>query len=459
MSDMETAKKLLLSGKALAALERLKEILPTVDDSEVWKVHELIGAAFHDLADAEGAAQAYWNAAKTDTILRSQRTHFSNYIFALHYLPNVTAQNLFDAAKIYNSLYRDVEVLKPLKKSSSKIHVAYIAPHFLDSSSARFYESLLTDYDREKFLVTAWSLSNREDDFTKKIRRNVDGFFNIAETSFEEAAIQIRNSNADILFDLGGHTEGGVTLQVAAFKPARIQISGIGYFDTTGISAIDYFLTDNFSATDYFTEKLLTIENAFAFKPTEKILAAKNTIQLSHYHTNQLIFGCLNNFMKITDEYLNAVKNILLQVPTAKIIFRDTTPLESRRIEILKRLEKLKIHRAEVYTGVNDYLSDFQRVDLILDTFPYNGGFMTALGLYMGVPVLNLKGDKHFSKVGADILRIAGQENFIAENIDDYIKKAVEFKRQENFSVGNLTDTQNFVDNVYKKFVEVLKLE
>ena len=336
MIDMKIAKKLLLSGKTLAALERLKAILPTVDDSEVWQVHELFGAVFHDLADAEGAAQAYLNAAKTDTILRMQRAHFSNYIFALHYLPNVTAQNLFDAAKIYNSLYRDVEVLKPFKKSSNKIHVAYIAPHFLDSSSARFYESILTDYDREKFLVTAWSLSNREDDFTKKIRRNVDGFFNIAEMSFEEAAIQIRNSNADILFDLGGHTEGGVTLQVAAFKPARIQISGIGYFDTTGISAIDYFLTDNFSATEYFTEKLLLIENAFAFKLTEKILAAKNNVDKTK--NNQITFGCLNNFMKITDEYLNAVKKILLQVPNAKIIFRDTTPLESRRIELLKRL-------------------------------------------------------------------------------------------------------------------------
>ena len=91
-AEMETAKKLLSQGKPLAALERLKKILQT---DENWQVHELIGATFHDLADAEGAAQAYFNAAQTDTILRFQRAHFSNYIFALHYLPQITDENLF----------------------------------------------------------------------------------------------------------------------------------------------------------------------------------------------------------------------------------------------------------------------------------------------------------------------------------------------------------------------------
>ena len=446
---MEIAKKLLMQGKPLAALERLKKILQT---DENWQVHELIGATFHDLADAEGAAQAYFNAAQADTILRFQRAHFSNYIFALHYLPQVTAENLFDAAQIYNSLYRDTKTLQPLKKSSNKIHVAYISPHFLDSSAARFFESLLTDYDREKFFVTAWDMSGREDNFTKKIRRRVDGFFNIAETSFEEAALKIRDGGADILFDLGGHTEGGVTLQVAAYKPARVQISGVGYFDTTGVA--DYFLTDNFLADENFTEKLLTVENAFAFTPNEKMLAAKKN--LVRTQNKNLVFGCLNNFMKITDEYLLTVKKILAQVSNAKIIFRDTTPLESRRVALIERLKNFGIERAEVYTGTDDYLGDFKGLDLILDTFPYNGGFMTALGLYMGVPVLNLKGDKHFSKIGADILRIAGLENFIAENLDEYIKKAVNFKRQKILSVGKLTDTKNFVAEVYRKFEEVL---
>lgn len=450
---MEQAKNLLAQGKPLAALERLKEILKT--NSE-WQVHELAGAAFSDLADAEGVAQAYFNAAQADDILRMQRAHFANYIFALHYLPQVTAENLFDAAQIYKSLYRENKTLPPPETFSKKIHVAYIAPHFLDSAAARFYESLLTDYDREKFFVTAWSLSAREDNFTKKIRRNVDGFFCIEQTSFEEAALKIQAGGADILFDLGGMTEGGVTLQVAAYKPARVQISGVGYFDTTGI--LDYFLTDNFLATKFFTEKLLTIENAFAFTPNAKMIDAQIINHLTICQSNHLTFGCLNNFLKITDEYLLTVKKILAQIPQAKIIFRDTTPLESRRLALLERLKNFEIPCAEVFVGAENFFEDYAQIDLILDTFPYNGGAMTALSIYMGVPVLNLRGEMHFSKVGADILRIAGLENFVARNLDEYIKKAVNFQRQR-VSSGNLTDTKNFVASVYKKFAEVLNFE
>ena len=103
---MDTAKQLLEDGRPLEALDRLKQLLSTVDASDEWRVHELIGAAFHDLANPAGAAQAYFNAARTDKFLRSQRAHFSNWIFALHYLPHVDAQTLDNELAIYNSLYK-----------------------------------------------------------------------------------------------------------------------------------------------------------------------------------------------------------------------------------------------------------------------------------------------------------------------------------------------------------------
>ena len=394
-----------------------------------WRVHEKRGAEFYILGDAEGVAQAYFNAAQADTILRKQREHWSNYIFALHYLPQATAQNFYDAARVYNSLYREVEPLKLLPRKAGKIRVAYIAPHFLDSSSGRFYEALLTGYDREKFYVTAWSLSGRADSFTEKIRRSVDGYFDISETSFEEAAQAIRDAGADILFDLGGHTEGGVTLQVAAYKPARVQVSGIGYFDTTGLDAMDYFLTDDFLAESQsrFVEKILKVDNAFAFTPSEKMIRAEK-----NQPHETFTYGCLNNFMKITDEYLENLREILQRNPGSKIIFRDTTPLESRRTALLERIAGAGIEpeRVEVRTGADDFLSDYAAIDLILDTAPYNGGFMTALALYMGVAVSTRAGELHHSRIGADLVRI--------------------------FERGALFDTKNFVAKVYDKLAEIV---
>lgn len=460
---MLTSKKFLEDNLPEKALEHLKKILATVNPADEWKVHELIGAAFHDLCDAQGAVQASLNATKTDTILRDQRRHFSNYLFALHYL-NIDAKILFENEKIYNSLYRDTEIFSEKIFSNKKIHVAYISPNFLDSSAARFYETLLTSYDREKFYVTVWSLSDCEDKFTKKIRKNVDNYFDVSEISFEETAQKIRDKGADIFFDLGGHTEGGATLQIAAYKPARIQISGIGYFDTTGLDAIDFYITDNFlvnGCEKYFTEKILTLENIFSFKPNEKMIRAKNNLKrITH---ENFTFGCLNNFMKITEEYLICVKKILDSVPNSKIIFRDTTPLKSRQIALTEKIKlaDIPINRAEIFCGKDDFFDDYAQIDLILDTFPYTGGMMTALAIFMGVPVLNLCGKIHSQRLGADILRIANLENFIVTNVDDYINFAINYSKNpiKISATENLFNTKNFVTNFYNLLEEVVNFD
>ena len=456
---MEIAKKLLDAGKPQEALDRLKKILPNVDADNQWRVHELIGAAFHDLCDAEGAAQAYFNAARTDKYLRSQRAHFSNYLFALHYLPQLDAPTLINELKIYNSLYRDTKIF-PLKKfSAEKISVAFIAPNFCDSSAARFYEALLTDYDREKFFVTAWSLSKDEDAFTKKIRRNVDGYFEIAETSFEEAAEKIRDAGTEILIDLGGHTEGGSTLQIAAYRPARVQLCGVGYFDSTGLDAIDFFIGDDFLTAhdETFSEKILRLEKAFAFRPNAKMIREKKS-RRAFPHKN-FTFGSLNNFMKLSDDYLSAVKKILDAVPDAKIIFRDTTPLASRQKVLIERLKNFGIKNFDVRRGENNFFTDYSEIDLILDAFPYPGGMMTALALYMGVPVLNLCGDLASTRTGADILQTSGLDEMIFTDADAYIKKAVDLANNrarlaaltEKISLDKLTDTKTFVENFYTR--------
>ena len=461
---MEIAKNFLKENQPLLALERLKKILHEGNFSEEWKIHELVGACFHDLADAEGAVQAYLNAAKTDTILRSQRAHFSNFLFALHYLPQVNSEILFENAKIYQTLYRDQEILPQKNFKSEKISVGFIAPHFLDSSSARFFESLLTDYDREKFFVTAWSLSSREDNFTKKIKNSVDKYFDISEVSFAESAEKIQSEGTDILFDLGGHTEGGTTLQILSWRPAKVQISGIGYFDTTGTDFVDYFLTDNFlisGSENFFTEQLFELENAFAFKPNEKMIAAKkNFKKIPH---TEMIFGCLNNFMKINDDYLNCVKKILNLVPNSKIIFRDTTPLESRKKSLEEKILSAGIENFEIKIGEDNFFGDYAEIDLMLDTFPYSGGMMTALALYFGVPVLNLCGKLHCSRLGAEMLKLSKVPELIAENVDDYIKKAVELSQGDNLEilrkkicVNKLTDTKSFVKNFYDELENLL---
>ncbi|MBE8955404.1 MAG: hypothetical protein SR2Q5_07050 [Quinella sp. 2Q5] len=454
---MDIAKKFLDAGKPAEALERLKGLLETVSRRDEWQVHELIAAAFHDLANAAGVAQASFNAADTDRFLRSQRTHFSNWIFALHYLPTLDAATLTNELAVYRSLYRDAEPLPQIERHpAEKISVGYIAPNFCDSSAARFYEALLTDYDREKFSVTAWSMSHEADAFTETVRANVDAYHDIAEESFFAAAQRIHG--ADVLIDLGGHTEGGQTLQVAAYRPARVQMTGIGYFDSTGLAAIDYFIGDGYLTADdaTFAEKILPLKKAFAFRPNKRMVKARRARR--KISRDRFTFGCLNNFVKLSDDYLAAVKKILDAAGNARIIFRDTTPLESRRLALMERLERFGID-ADVRLGADDFFSDYDEIDLILDTFPYPGGLMTALAIYMGVPVLNLRGDLASRRTGADILHTAAADEFICTDADAYVSTAIDLATNPTrlaaltakISVDKLTDTKTFVEDFYAR--------
>ena len=170
-------------------------------------------------------------------------------------------------------------------------------------------------------------------------------------------------------------------------------------------------------------------------------------------------FGSLNNFMKLSDDYLAAVKKILDAVPDARIIFRDTTPLRSRQVALSERLETFGLERFEVRRGSDNFFTDYSEIDLILDTFPYPGGMMTALALYMGVPVLNLCGDLPHTRTGADILQIADVDELIARDVDAYIGKAVALAQSRGrlaaltgkISLDKLTDAKNFIDDFYKR--------
>ena len=218
----------------------------------------------------------------------------------------------------------------------------------------------------------------------------------------------------------------------------------------------DDFLIDG--NENYFTEKILTLKNAFAFTPNEKMIQAKKNLR-KFPHKN-FTFGSLNNFMKISDEYLYCVKKILDEVPNSKIIFRDTTPLESRKKVLEEKILSAGIKNFEVRTGEDNFFGDYSEIDLILDTFPYTGGMMTALAVYFEVPVINLCGEKFHSRIGADILKICELENFIVKNKSDYIKKAVEFSKNPavKFDLKNLLDGKSFAEDFYEKILTV-KLE
>ena len=394
--------------------------------------------------DAEGVAAALYQAAVHDRFLRSQRQHYSGYLFALHYLEEIGAEDLRAAHLAYGALYEDEEMLPPVKAyQHEKVRIGYLSPRWVESSVMRFAEPLLLGLDKDKFEVFAFSLGEEEDDATERIRGALDEqgagehYLCLYGLSLEEGARAIREQEIDILFDLGGHSEGGQTLMIMAKKPAPVQLSGLGYFDTLGLpeGLVDGFLADEallpLGEEENFLEPLFRLPQALAFQPTAAMKNFRAGLA-PRKAQGAVALGVVQNALKITDSALRAWGRILQEVPDSRLLIKDVLPATERLQHLRQRAERLglPLERLELRGGSLSFWDIYQEVDLVLDTFPYPGGYMTALALYFGVPVVTLRGDSYGSRFGASILKAAGREEWIAGSVKEYVKSAVELGRK-----------------------------
>lgn len=405
-----------------------------MDEAEAWRSYEREGLACRQRVDAEGVARAYFEAARHDRFLRSQREHFSSYLFAIHYLPQLSADELAQQHETYARLYRGETALPPRSVVGSglgRLRVGFLAPDFLDSAAAWFYAPLILDLPRQSFHISAYSLSAQEDGLTREIRENVDAYHCLEGRDIETAAECIWRDGLDVLVDLGGHTQGGRTLMIVAKKPARTIVEAIGWFDTTGLPAVDYYLTDRTAdpagQEKYFSETLLRLPSQVVFRPDGKLRRARESL-LVRTRGKTVTFAAFQNFLKVNASVLSCWRRILRQVPGSHLVLQDTMCVPERIAAMKEKLYEARfpMMRVEVRMASDEWPQELAACDIQLDTFPYPGGGMTAAALYLGVPVVTLAGSHHSARFGASLLRAAGlQEELVAEDEEMYVEKTV----------------------------------
>lgn len=288
--------------------------------------------------------------------------------------------------------------------------------------------ALLTELNKETFKVYCYSSVKKPDSVTEYISSKVDVWRDIASLNDAEAAQIIRDDQIDILFDLAGHTADN-RLRVAAYRPASVQISGVGYMNSTGLDAFDYFLTDKYCAgdTSYFTEKLLVLPHShICYEPPTKTLEPAEAPPC--IRKGYVTFGSFNQFGKVTGSILKTWKKILDAVPDSRLILKHKifTTNDGRNFvgERLKRCG-FDLSRVDMRPYSANHLAEYADVDIALDTFPYTGGVTTCEALYMGVPVVSLYGDRHGTRFGLSILSNIGLAELAVDSYEDYIKRAV----------------------------------
>lgn len=358
------------------------------------------------------------------------RFYYGASLFHLNAV-DLPAAEVYQRSLHYGELFSDVQPYSHMgRRKKEKIRIGYISGDFRQHVMQYFIWPFVAGFDQDSFEVYVYSLGE-PDQFSQFFQTLVTSWRDLSDCNMDMAKIagKIYRDEIDILFDLAGHSAGGSTLRIAAHKPAPVQISGIGYFDTTGLSAVDYVLGDPFvdppGMEERFTERILRLPHThLCFTPSERFQPYEHLRRVPH---DPVIFASFNNFAKITDGMLRLWAEILRRTPAARLLLKNTQPSEEVLARMRIRAERagIDMDRLTLRPASKDYLRDYLEVDVVLDTHPYPGGGTTCEALFMGLPVVTMAGSRHGARFGAGLLHNVGLSELAADCAQAYVECAV----------------------------------
>ena len=362
-----------------------------------------------------------------------------NLLFALHYSSQFSDRQIF-AEHLRAARRRAFRPLparrpdRPPRPPGGRIRIGYLSPDFRSHAVASFIEPILSHHDRERFEVFCYANVYRPDQTTARLQRLSDQWRDICGVGDEQAAGMIARDGIDILVDLAGHTSGN-RLPLFARRPAPLQLTWIGYPDSTGLPQMDYRVTDRLAdppgrSERYHSERLIRLPSSFCcYLPPQD---APEVAPPPFSSTGRITFGSFNNLAKVTPEVIELWSRVLHAVPGSGLLLKGRPLVDPRvRDRVLASFRSAGVEpgRVELHGGeatTRAHLAHYHRVDIALDTFPYNGTTTTCEALWMGVPVLTLAGTRHASRTGVSILTNCGLPELVAQDCGEYLEIARE---------------------------------
>ena len=436
----------------------------------------LFGSVNRNLGLISESVDSFRLSAMLEGVGEKACVEISNAIFAANSSEKFSAADFRALYDDYKKFSADIIPYPKKFYDHKKIRVGFLSANFEWHVVMAWSWDLLSDLDKNLFEVYCYSAVADPDIVTEHFRKTADCWRDIVDLTDEQAAKLIRDDEIDILFDLAGHTKDN-RLRIAEYRPASVQVSGIGYMNSTGLDCIDYFLSDVHCAGDasamreYFTEKIILLpQTHFCYNTQIKLeLTAPPCLK-----NNFVTFGCFNQFGKVTDLMLSAWKKILDAVPNSRLLLKHRIfDTDDGKNFVANRLKNcgIDVARVEMRGYTANVTVEYADMDIALDTFPYTGGVTTCEALYMGVPVVSLYGNRHGTRFGLSILKNIGLDVLAVDNLDDYVARAVELANDWNWLAdlrknlrgmmkhSPLMNSANYVHAVEMAFAAILDAE
>jgi len=322
----------------------------------------------------------------------------------------------------------------PGRAPGERLRIAYYGAFFADRNWMKMYMGVLNAHDRDRFevnLIVDGALPSAASGYRD---HESDRIWQVAGVPNAELAGHIAAAKIDVLIDLNGYSHQA-RLPLLLHRAAPVQVAWQGMYGTTGFPHLDVLIADasvlpwgeaRASLTEErgYTERIYRVRHTYL--PFEVFYETPDVAPPPSLKSGHITFGSLNSAYKLTPQTLNAWSQILHALPSARLLLRNAAlDQSSNRADLLSRFADLSIP-AERLTLLGaaehtEFLRTYDKIDIALDAFPYNGGTTTAEALWQGVPVLTMNGDRWAGRTSRSILNAAGLAEWVAADLPGFV--------------------------------------
>lgn len=317
------------------------------------------------------------------------------------------------------------------KSSPEKLRIGYVSSFFHHRNWMKPVWGVINHHDRSEFEIHLFADRGSPSAEGGYEANPQDRTHVISRLSNEEAAAKVSAAGIDVLVDLNGYSAPD-RLSLYMRKPAPVIAGWFNLYATSGIRVFDYIIGDASvmppEEEQCYSEHVLRVTGSYlAFSVPYPVPPAAPPPCL---RTGKITFGCFAPQYKITNEVVAAWTQVLKAAAVAKLMLKSTClDDKASRAAVVAQFTERGIARARLLLEGSaehyEFLQAYDRIDIALDTFPYNGGTTTMEALWQGVPVLAFNGDRWAGRISRSLLVAAGLGEWVEDSLDGYVERAV----------------------------------